>query len=102
MEKDEDLTPLVENEADTCEHIAAYESGETEIETMLDSGACDHVMDPGEPPGYELEASPGSKAGKVYTAADGSAIENLRQVRLKLDNGARLQVSNPEFHHASL
>ena len=65
------------------EFVAAYESGGIGIETMLDSGACDHVTGPGDAPGYRLEESAGSTAGKVYTAADGASLANLGQVRLK-------------------
>ena len=55
-----------------------------DLGVVLDSGAADHVVDRREAAAYELQESPGSKAGACFVAANGDAIANQRQVTLQL------------------
>ena len=63
------------------------------FEVVLDSGAAEHAVDAVDAPGYEIQDSPGSKAGACFIAANGEKISNQGQVNLKLksDEGAGLQ-----------
>ena len=51
---------------------------------ILDSGASDHVSSRLDLPGHTVEPSPGSKAGKHYTAAGGKAIPNEGQAAVSV------------------
>ena len=53
----------------------------------LDSGAGDHVAGSEDVMGFKLEESPGSRAGRSFIAANGSKIQNLGQVGLRMRNG---------------
>ena len=54
---------------------------------VLDSGAADHVVNATETLGYDIEDSPGSKAGACFVAANGERIPNRGQVNLRLRAG---------------
>ena len=49
------------------------------MEIILDSGASDHVAAREGIPGYAVEESPGSRAGRHYTGASGHRIANEGQ-----------------------
>ena len=51
---------------------------------VLDSGAADHVSDNVDAPGYVVEPSPGSRAGRGFIAANGAKIPNRGQMKLAL------------------
>ena len=57
-----------------------------EFEVALDSGCTDHVCDEIDCPGYLLEESPGSSAGKAFTIGDGKEIPNRGQKALRLED----------------
>jgi hypothetical protein len=57
------------------------------FEVALDSGAVVHVCGPSDSPGYDLEASPGSKRGQAFLMGDGGTIPNMGQKRLNLSDG---------------
>ena len=54
---------------------------------VLDSGAADHVVNISEAPGYQIEESPGSRAGACFVAANGERIPSRGQVNLRLRSG---------------
>ena len=62
------------------------------IEICLDSGAGDHVLSRVDIPGFVVEESPGSKAGRNFVAAGGKRIRNEGQARSHFlgDRGAGL------------
>ena len=66
-----------------------------EFEVALDSGAVVHVCSLEDCPGYQLDESPGSKAGQKFLMGDGGTIPNLGQKRLNLsDDGVQRDVSS--------
>ena len=54
------------------------------ISIVVDSGACENVIDPEMAPGYPARDTPASKAGHAFTAANGDPIPNLGSVRLPI------------------
>ena len=54
---------------------------------VLDSGAAEHVVDNVDTPGYEIQESPGSKAGSCFVAANGERIPNRGEVKLDMKAG---------------
>jgi hypothetical protein len=54
----------------------------TKISAIVDSGAVEHVLPERWLPSIQMEASPGSKAGKKYLSATGQEIPNLGQKAL--------------------
>ena len=57
--------------------VIREDGGWTRIKGIMDSGASESVAHPGMTPEYEVQESPGSKAGQKYTCANGETIENL-------------------------
>ena len=59
------------------------------IEITLDSGACDHILDMADAPGYAnfLQESPGSKRDQLYIVGNGTEVPNEGQVALNLEAG---------------
>ena len=55
-----------------------------ELECCLDTGSSVHAVNRLEIPGYEVEESPGSRAGQQFQAAGGSLIDNEGQALLAL------------------
>ena len=57
------------------------------IEVTLDSGACDHILDLDDAPGYAnfLAESPGSKRGQEYVVGNGAEVPNEGQATLNLE-----------------
>ena len=56
-----------------------------DLEVILDSGACDHVMDAEDAPGYAVTESAGSRRGQVFIVGDGHKIPNEGQVKLNME-----------------
>ena len=54
------------------------------MEVILDSGASDHVAAREGIPGYQVEESPGSRAGRHYTGASGHRIVNEGQANVQM------------------
>ena len=67
---------------------------EIPFEVILDSGAADHVTDNTEAPGYSIEPSAGSKAGKGFIAANGARIPNRGQMTLSLKTEGGQQINS--------
>ena len=55
-----------------------------EIEMILDSGACRHVIPPSEVSGYPVRESPGSRRGQNFVVGNGEIVPNEGQVHLNL------------------
>ena len=57
------------------------------IEVTLDSGACDHILDMADAPGYAnfLVESPGSRRDQQYIVGNGAEVPNEGQVTLNLE-----------------
>ena len=57
-----------------------------EVEVVLDSGCCAHIMDAThDAPGYTLAESEGSRQGRGFIAANGDRISNEGEVKLNLE-----------------
>ena len=56
----------------------------TDLEVVLDSGACEHVVDSSMTPGYQVLESEGSRAGSCFLAANGERMPNRGEVHLQL------------------
>ena len=59
---------------------------DTDVEIILDSGACSHVIDAEDAPGYRLEESPGSRRGATFVVGNGERVPNEGQVNLRLES----------------
>ena len=55
-----------------------------DLEVVLDSGACEHVVDSSMTPGYQVLESEGSKSGSCFLAANGERMPNSGEVHLQL------------------
>jgi hypothetical protein len=67
------------------DHILPVEPWrEVDVEVTLDSGACDHVMDAEDAPGYLVSESPGSRRGQRFTVGNGQSVPNEGQLSLNL------------------
>ena len=64
--------------------IAEWE--DREIEIILDSGACDNVLDAEDAPGYLISESPGSRQGRNFVVGNGERAPNEGQVSLRMDS----------------
>ena len=60
------------------------EPQEIDMDVTLDSGAGDHVADPDDAPGYDLQESPGSRMGQYFVGAGGERIANKGCMDLNL------------------
>ena len=60
---------------------------DVDIELILDSGCCEHVMDAEHAPGYPVLPSPGSLRGQNFFVGNGEPLPNEGQVNLRF--GAR-------------
>ena len=58
---------------------------DTDVEIILDSGACSHVIDAEDAPGYRLEESPGSRRGAAFTVGNGERVPNEGQMSLRFE-----------------
>ena len=56
-----------------------------DLEMVLNSGACEHVMDSEDAPGYAVSESPGSRHGQGFVVATAPGCPNEGQVQLNLD-----------------
>ena len=56
-----------------------------EVEVTLDSGACNHVMDAEDAPGYTVHPSVGSRRGQEIFVGDGHPVPNEGEVHLNLE-----------------
>ena len=66
-----------------------------DFEVILDSGACTHVIDAEDAPGYRLEESPGSRRGATFVVGNGEHIPNEGQMTLRLDSTTSDGTSSP-------
>ena len=57
------------------------------LSIVVDSGACENVINPESTPGYPAKETPASKAGHAFTAAIGDPIPNLGSIKLPLVTG---------------
>ena len=55
-----------------------------EVETTLDTGASTHAADRADFPGYEVEESPGSRAGQLFGCAGGKSLKNEGQITVEM------------------
>ena len=60
-------------------HRAGYE-----METVVDSGATSSVIPPAEAPAYEIQESPGSRAGQIFSSASGGKMANQGQKKSQI------------------
>ena len=55
---------------------------------VLDSGACEHIMDSEDAPGYAVSESPGSRRGQGLVVGNGASVPIEGQVQLNLEMGS--------------
>ena len=62
---------------------------ERDVEIILDSGCCEHVMDAEHAPGYHVQPSPGSMRGQNFFVGNGEPLPNEGQINLRfgINNG---------------
>ena len=84
------LLSLREEEEDQLNNVQE----ELPFEVILDSGAAEHVTDNADAPGYSIEPSEGSKAGKGFIAANGARIPNRGQMTLSLKTEGGQQINS--------
>ena len=58
------------------------------LEMVLDSGACEHVVDAEHAPGYAVYELPGSRRGQGFVVGNGARVPNEGQVQLNLEMGS--------------
>ena len=68
-------TEADEGEVDSL--IGMYESGGLKLQSALDSGAVDHVVNPDDLPGYAMGSSSGSIKGAHFHDASGNTVHNI-------------------------
>ena len=76
-------TLLLDTEAGEINNV----QDEVPFSVVLDSGVAEHVTDNVDAPGYPIEPSPGSRAGKGFVTANGAKIANKGQMTLSLRAG---------------
>ena len=81
----ERMIGLLESELPQLNPVGTEEFMDLEI--VMDSGACEHVVDAAMTPGYCVEESPESKAGACFVAANGERMPNKGEVKLQLKSG---------------
>ena len=82
--KDATALPVMTDDEDDVEAMRVGEWEEVDVEVTLDSGCCTHVL-PGEAiPGYDIEASPGSRRGANFIVGNGELVPNEGQAHLNL------------------
>ena len=59
-----------------------------DLEMVLDSGACEHVLDSEHAPGYAVCESPGCRRGQGFVVGSGARVPNVGQVQLNLEMGS--------------
>ena len=59
-----------------------------DLEMVLESGACEHVMDSEDAPGHAAFESPGSRRGQGFVVGNGAREPNEGQVQLNLEMGS--------------
>lgn len=71
------------------ESQAALPVGEwkpVEIQVTLDSGACDHILDAEDAPGYEVQPSMGSRRGRNFVFGNGETVPNEGEVLINMES----------------
>lgn len=84
------LVNLLDSEDDPINNIQE----DIPFEVVLDWGAAEHVSDSVNAPGYSVEASEGSKAGKAFIAANGGRIPNRGQMILSLKTEGNQRINS--------
>ena len=77
------VMPLTVDDGDMIMPMTEWQ--DRELELILDSGACQHVIDAEEAPGYLVSESVGSRRGQNFVTADGSRIPNEGQLELRME-----------------
>ena len=90
MSYSEHSVALLDSEEDQLNNVQE----DVPFEIVLDSGAADHVSDSVDAPGYSVEPSAGSKAGKGFIAANGARIPNQGQMALSLKTEDGKQINS--------
>ena len=77
--------PVMVDDDDIGEVMNIDEWRDVDVDVILDSGCCMHVL-PGDCiPGYHVEASPGSKRGANFVVGNGEMVPNEGQAHLNLE-----------------
>lgn len=58
---------------------------DTTVDVTLDSGACTHILDIEDAPGYAVQESPGSRRGHNFVVGNGHRVPNEGQVQLNME-----------------
>ena len=70
-----------------------HEGNWLRVDAVVDSGAAKPVAPPHMAPGHVIEDSPGSKAGKNFSAANGAPLPNLGQQQLSMYTDEGMETS---------
>jgi hypothetical protein len=76
--------PVVLDDANGAFPVGEWQP--VEIQVTLDSGACDHIIDAEDAPGYEVRPSPASRRNRNYIVGNGETIANEGEVHLNMES----------------
>ena len=89
------VLPMTTDDAERVLQVGTWV--ERDIEILLDSGCCDHVMDAEHAPGYAVVPSAGSQRGQNFIVGNGEYVPNEGQVHLRFgidDDGERRNLTS--------
>ena len=78
-------TMVVDVDIDDGDILTVGTWQDREVEMILDSGCCRHVLPPSEAAGYTVRDSPGSRRGQNFIVGNGEPVPNEGQVHLNLE-----------------
>ena len=86
------MPPIIVDDGDEITPVECWQ--DRDIEIMLDSGCCNHVLDTDGAPGSLVSASPGSRRGQNFIVGNGERVPNDGQACLHMeDSGNAGQVT---------
>ena len=80
---EQQILPLTMEESSMIMPVTEWQ--DREVEVLLDSGACVHVLDAEDAPGYMVSESIGSRHGHNFLSATGERIPNEGQMDLRME-----------------
>ena len=79
------VLPVTTDDEDNDMIMPVGDWQDVDINIALDSGACNHVLDAEDVPGYRVVESPGSRRGQNFIVGNGAGLPNEGQVHLNLE-----------------
>ena len=95
------VLPVTTDDDDAAMIMPVGEWRDIDINIALDSGACNHVLDAEDVPGYRVVESPGSRRGQNFIVGNGAGLPNEGQVHLNLEVPIGADGPRPSAVHLS-